>query len=111
MDKKTTGIVSYLTWVGWIVAFAAGDREGAKFHLNQSLALWLGALVWGAFLAMVGTVLGWIPILGKLAGILLGVIGGVSGFVFILLIVLGVIAAARDEERALPVFGSIHILK
>lgn len=37
MDKKTTGIVAYLTWIGLVIAFVAGDKEGAKFHLNQAL--------------------------------------------------------------------------
>ena len=31
MNKKTTGIIAYITWIGWIVAFCAGDKEGAKF--------------------------------------------------------------------------------
>ena len=31
MDKKTTGIVSYITLIGWLIAFCAGDKEGAKF--------------------------------------------------------------------------------
>lgn len=34
MNKKTTGIIAYITWIGWIVAFCAGDKEGAKFHLG-----------------------------------------------------------------------------
>lgn len=34
MDKKVTGILAYITWIGWLVAFFAGDKEGAKFHLN-----------------------------------------------------------------------------
>lgn len=34
MDKKTTSIVAYLTWIGLIIALCAGDREGAKFHVN-----------------------------------------------------------------------------
>ena len=29
MDKKTTGIVAYLTWIGLIIALVAGDKEGA----------------------------------------------------------------------------------
>ena len=39
MDRKTTGIIAYLTLVGWLIAFCAGDREGAKFHLNQALVI------------------------------------------------------------------------
>ena len=34
--KKVTSIVAYLSWIGLLIAFVAGDREGAKFHLNQS---------------------------------------------------------------------------
>ena len=30
MDKKTTGIVSYITLIGWLIAFCAGDKEGAN---------------------------------------------------------------------------------
>ena len=45
MDKKTTGIVAYITWIGWIVAFCAGDKEGAKFHLNQALVIFLAQIV------------------------------------------------------------------
>ena len=31
MDAKTTGIVAYITWIGLVIAFVLGDREGAKF--------------------------------------------------------------------------------
>ena len=36
MDRKLTGIVAYLTFVGWILAYVAGDQQGAWFHLNQA---------------------------------------------------------------------------
>ena len=39
MDKKVTGIIAYLTLIGWLIAYLAGDKEGAKFHLNQALVL------------------------------------------------------------------------
>ena len=42
MDAKTTGIVAYITWIGLVLAFVLGDREGAKFHLNQALVIWAG---------------------------------------------------------------------
>ena len=29
MDKRATDIVAYLTWVGLLIAFVAGDRGGA----------------------------------------------------------------------------------
>ncbi len=45
MNKKVTGIVAYLTWIGLIIAFIMGDREGAKFHLNQALVILLFSLL------------------------------------------------------------------
>ena len=47
MDKRATDIVAYLTWVGLLIAFVAGDREGSRFHLNQSLVIWLAGTVLG----------------------------------------------------------------
>ena len=58
MDAKTTGIVAYLTWIGLLIAISLGDREGAKFHVNQALVIWLFGLLsaipcvgwlWGIF--------------------------------------------------------------
>ena len=39
MDKKTTDIVAYITILGWLVAYVAGEREDSKFHLNQALVV------------------------------------------------------------------------
>ena len=56
MDRKTTGIVAYLTWVGLLVAILLGDREGAKFHINQALVIWLAGLL--GFIPCVGLIWG-----------------------------------------------------
>ena len=52
MDAKTTGIVAYITWIGLVIAFVLGDREGAKFHLNQALVIWLAGLL--SFIPCIG---------------------------------------------------------
>jgi len=89
MDKKTTGIVAYITWVGLLLAFILGDREGAKFHLNQALVLWI-----------VGLIAGFIPFVGWI----------VSIFCFICVII-GLISACKGEEKEVPLLGKIKILK
>ena len=89
MDKKMTGIVAYITWIGLIIALVAGDKEGAKFHINQALAIWL-----------VGTVGGFIPI--------------VNIFVAILCLVcwvMGLIYAIQEVEKEVPLIGKIKLLK
>lgn len=87
IDAKTTGILAYITWIGFLLALCLGDREGAKFHLNQALVLNLFAL------------LSPIPIIGWAWGI----------FVFVCWL-LAFIGACQGEEKETPLFGKIKIL-
>ena len=96
MDKKITGIVAYITWIGWLIAFLAGDKEGAKFHLNQALVLLLCSLA--------NSVIGVIPFIGPILSSIIGIV------IFIFAIV-GIIAAAQAQEKELPFIGSIKLLK
>ncbi|MGI5965898.1 MULTISPECIES: DUF4870 domain-containing protein [Anaerotruncus] len=96
MDKKMTGIIAYITLIGWLVAFFAGDKEGAKFHLNQSLVIFLFSIVC--------SVLTVIPVVGWIVGF----VGGIAGFVFW---IMGLVAACKEEEKAVPLIGSIKIIK
>lgn len=88
MDTKTTSIVGYISWIGWIIAYCAGDIEGAKFHLNQALVIFLFSL------------LGIIPCIGWIWEI----------FVFVCWI-MGLIAAINQEEKPVPLIGNITLIK
>jgi uncharacterized membrane protein len=90
MNPKTAGIIAYITWIGFIVAILAADKNDpyVKFHLNQALVLNLFS-----FLSVV-------PFIGTIWGL----------FVFIMWI-LAVVGACSGETRAVPLFGDIHILK
>lgn len=88
MDTKTTSIVAYLTWIGLLIAILAGDKEGAKFHVNQALVIWLFSL------------LAIIPCIGWIWAI----------FIFVCWII-GLIAAINQEEKEVPLIGKIRILK
>ena len=100
MDTKTTSWVSYITFIGWIVAYLAGDKEGAKFHLNNSLVIWLGYLC----VLVLSIPLAFIPIIGLIA------IWAAEIFLFVMWI-MGLIAAINQEEKELPLIGQIKILK
>ena len=42
MNGKTARILSYITWIGWIIALVSGDKdndEGLKQHLNQAFLI------------------------------------------------------------------------
>ncbi|MCM1180905.1 MAG: hypothetical protein NC347_11650 [Clostridium sp.] len=89
MDKRITGIVAYITWIGLLIAIIAGDKEGAKFHINQALVIYLFTLI-GAI----------IPCIGWLWD------------VFMLICwVMGLVSAINEEEKPVPVIGSIKLIK
>lgn len=88
MDKKTTSIVAYISWVGLIIALCVGDKEGAKFHLNQALVI------------MIFSLFGVIPCIGWI------------WLIFMLVCwIMGLIAAINQEENEVPLIGKIRILK
>ena len=88
MDAKTTSIVAYLTWIGLIIAICAGDKEVAKFHINQALVMLLFSL------------LSIIPCIGWIWGIFMVVCW-----------IMGLIAAINQEEKEVPLIGKIRIIK
>lgn len=88
MDKKVTSIVAYLTWIGWLIALLAGDKEGAKFHLNQALVIMLFSLI-----------------------SIIPCIGWIWGIFMIVCWFIGLIAAINEEEKEVPLIGKIKILK
>ena len=96
MSKKATGIVAYIYLIGWLIAFCAGDKEGAKFHLNQALVLWIANIII--------SVIAYIPYVG-------GIVSGILGIVFFIFWLMGLISAIKEEEKPLPLIGGIQILK
>ena len=88
MDTKTTSIVAYITWIGLLIAFLAGDKEGARFHLNQSLVIFLFGLLTP------------FPCIGQIWGIFI-----------IVCWIMGLIAAINQEEKPVPLIGGITLIK
>ena len=88
MDAKATSIVGYMTWIGFIIAICIGDKTGAKFYLNQALVFHIFCIPCA------------IPLIGWLWAIFM-----------LICFILGVIAAAEQDPKELPLIGGIHILK
>ena len=99
MTKKVTDIVSYLTIIGWLVAFLAGDKENSKFHLNQSLCLAIIELVLGVAGATLGRFF------------LFGIVLDLLGLGVFVLAIIGIVYAVQEQEKALPLVGGIQLLK
>lgn len=106
MNKKVTGIVAYIGIIGWLIAFLAGDKENAKFHLNQALVLAIVGIANSVLSWIIGILSLFVPFLGIVSWLF--TIIGVIVFVFS---IIGIVYAAKEEDKALPVIGSIKILK
>ena len=95
MEKRTTDIVAYITILGWIVAYVAGEREDSKFHLNQALVVHL------TFIVLV--VLARIPIIGILARVL--------QIAVLIIGIMGLVYAVREQDYEVPILGCIKLFK
>ena len=108
MSKRTTDIVSYLTWIGLVVAFLAGDRRESRFHLNQALVLTVCGVVWAIVYRVAYGI-----ILVVSFGLLTGIMGALNALVTVVLLVLtimGLVNAIQGEEKPLPLIGGITLL-
>lgn len=118
MNKKATSIVAYCTILGWLVAFLAGDKENAKFHLNQGLVLGIFSTGIEIILSVVAAVLTAIAGIGGIIGwifgafsFIVGLFWSLVGILTAVLIVVGILNAVNDKENELPLIGKIKILK
>lgn len=96
-NNKIAAIVSYITWIGFIVAMCIGDRSDryVSHHLNQALVLNL--------ISVVGGVLGVIPIIGNMAA-------GIVSVAVLIFWIMGIYRAATGSIEPLPVIGDIHLI-
>lgn len=96
MDNKVLSIVSYVSILGWLIAYLVGKEKAddlLKYHLNQSLAINLIAIVFQIVLAIVVVI---VPSLYFLAYI---------GYAIWIIAIIGIINAAKMELKPLPLIG------
>lgn len=97
MDNKTLSVISYITIIGWIISFVMGKDNAnslLKYHLRQSFGLF---------------------IFGILLGVVLQIIMSITGLYILwyvnvittILIIIGIINAANEAEKPLPLIGKM----
>lgn len=107
MDKKVTSIFAYLGIIFWLVAYLAGDKEGAKFHLNQGLALSLVDIVVFIVLGIAGRFLAYIPVVN----LVFGFVSACISAVILIFHIVGIVYACQENEKPLPLIGEIQLIK
>lgn len=104
-DDKIMAILSYFGLLVLIPIFAAKNSAFARFHANQGLILLIVEAAWGIVQKICSSILLLIgmPLLSALLQIVnLG---------FLILAIMGIVYAAKGEERELPIIGQFRLLK
>jgi len=100
MDGKTIAIISYLTLIGWIIAFVMYGNNKSElviYHLRQTLLLMLVAVA--VYIAQ--TILLFILHIGWFLSVAFMAIN----IGLLVLWVIGLIGAVNGEEKPMPVIG------
>ncbi len=90
-DDKLIGILSYLG-ILWVVAYILYGKKKSEynlFHLRQGLGIFI--------LLIINTIIGRIPVIGWLS-----IFIGIAILVFA---IMGIIGAAKGEQKELPLIG------
>jgi uncharacterized membrane protein len=101
MDSKTASIVSYITIVGWLVAFfttkdTPARDDFSKFHLKQGFGLGIAGVASSVLSIILANISYSLVFIGSLLGI----------GIFILWI-LGCINAANGKKEPVPLIGNM----
>ncbi|MDR0519654.1 MAG: SHOCT domain-containing protein [Clostridiales Family XIII bacterium] len=114
--NKVFGILAYIGFLCFISAFAAPkESRYSRFHANQGLVLFIFEVAGSIVLAIIGGAAAasgvWTFGVGFGIAFLVGGIRAIYGILMTVLSIMGIINAAKGEERQLPVIGGIQILK
>ncbi len=96
MNNKTLSIVSYLTIIGWLIAYFSGKDQAddfLKYHLKQGFGLFIFSLILSIILNIIVFITG-IYIIGYIA------------LITLVLMILGAINASNGIKKPLPIVGS-----
>jgi uncharacterized membrane protein len=96
-NSNVIAAISYLTWIGFIVALLIRDRgdDFTAMHMNQALVL--------NIISIIGGILAAVPLIG-------GIASGIIGLVTFVLACMGIYRAATWSNEPLPIVGDIHLM-
>lgn len=96
-EDRTVAILAYITIIGFIIAIILHSSKKTAlgaYHLRQTLGLLIASLAFG----VAGTIIALVPFIGWIISL-----AGWLGFLVLWLI--GLIAAANGQQKPMPVLG------
>lgn len=96
MDNKVLSIISYITIVGWLIAYFIGKDKAddlLKYHLKQSLGIGIITLILNVVIIVVVSIM---PPLAFISYI---------GYALFIISILGILNAYNQKKQPLPIIG------
>ncbi len=100
-DGKTVAIISYLTLIGWVIAYVmygSNKQPLSAYHIRQSL----GIMITGVLFYILQFMLFYVPFIGWLITLIMIPIG----LLLFVCWIMGLIAAINGEEKPVPLIGN-----
>ena len=120
-QNKAMAMLAYIGFLVLIPIFGAKNSKFARFHANQGLNLMIAEALYNVCCFIINIILGTISaivmaISFKLSFIvaLLGLISSILSlinFVFVALLIIGIVNVANGRAKELPIIGKFRILK
>jgi len=101
--NKPMGILAYIGILVLIPLFTSKQSKFAMFHTEQGITLAIGEVC----LSVIMSIIAFIPVVGWIINIILGLVG----LVFLILAIIGIINAANGQAKELPLVGKIRLVK
>jgi uncharacterized membrane protein len=98
MDKKTLSVISYVTIIGWIIAYFSSKEKRERlvsYHLKQGLGIFIVAVIFNIAFTVIASI---VPSLYFL---------GYVGYAFLIFMILGIINAMNEKEIPIPLIGKM----
>jgi uncharacterized membrane protein len=105
-DNKIMAVLAYILFFIPLLTGAHNTSAFVKFHTNQGTVLFIAAVVYGIAYSTLTFVLAFIPLIGWLLIVILGLLS----FVFLALCIAGILNALNGRMRKLPLIGGIEII-
>ncbi|WP_372473482.1 DUF4870 domain-containing protein [Capnocytophaga sp. ARDL2] len=97
MTSKTVSILSYCTFIGWLIAYFGGKSQhdtNSKYHLKQGFGLFVISLCYGIATNIISSI-----------SLRIGGFMSLVSFIFLAIMILGIINATNDTKKPLPIIG------
>ena len=109
-DASQNTAMAVLAYIIFFIPLLTGDFKASpfvKFHTNQGTVMFIVALAYGVVCGILSTILIFIPFIGWLMILLLGMVW----LIYPVFMVMGIINVTNGQMKPLPLIGDITIIK